>query len=49
MMVNSIIDMTLGMLLGMAASPLMMRAFKNIRQRRRVNRILHEVSELQRP
>lgn len=48
MIVDSMIDMTLGMVLGMAVSPLMMRAIKNVRQKRRVNRILREVSELQR-
>ncbi len=48
MIVDSMIDMTLGMVLGMAVSPLMMRVINNARQRRRVNRILREVSELQR-
>jgi glucose uptake protein GlcU len=48
MLVNSMIDMILGMSLGMVVSPLMMKAFKSIRQKRRVNRILHEISEFQR-
>lgn len=39
--------MTLGMILGMAVSPLMMKAIKNMRQSRRVNRILREISEIQ--
>jgi heme exporter protein D len=42
------IDMILGMGLGMVVSPLMMKAIKSIRQKRRVNRILHEISEFQR-
>jgi hypothetical protein len=48
MIIDSMIDMVLGMGLGMIASPLMMKALKNIRQKRRINRILHEISELQR-
>jgi hypothetical protein len=42
------IDMILGMGLGMAVSPLMMKLLKNFRQKRRINRILHEITELQR-
>jgi hypothetical protein len=41
-----LVDMTIGMFLGMAASPLMMKTIKLIRERRRVSRILHEVAEL---
>lgn len=48
MIIDSMIDMVLGMGVGMIASPLMMRTLKNIRQKRRINRILHEISELQR-
>jgi hypothetical protein len=40
-------DMIIGMVLGMVASPLMMKAIKSIKQRRRVSRMLHEISELQ--
>jgi hypothetical protein len=40
-------DMIIGMILGMVASPLMMKAIKSIKQRRRVSRMLHEISELQ--
>jgi hypothetical protein len=40
-------DMIIGMVLGMAASPLMMKAIKSIKQRRRVSRMLHEISDLQ--
>jgi hypothetical protein len=47
MIFDSVINMTLGMILGMVVSPLMMRGIKNIRQRRRVNRILHQIAELQ--
>jgi hypothetical protein len=47
MIFDMLIDMTIGMILGMAASPLMMKGIKIIRQRRRVSKILHEISELQ--
>ncbi|AIC15495.1 hypothetical protein [Nitrososphaera viennensis] len=40
------LDMTVGMLLGMAASPVMMKGIKVIRQRRRINRMLHEIAEI---
>ena len=40
-------DMTVGMVLGMVASPLMMKAIKSIRQRRKVSKMLREVAELQ--
>jgi hypothetical protein len=42
-----LIDMIIGMILGMAASPVMMKIIKVIRQRRRVSKLLHEISELQ--
>lgn len=38
-------DMMLGMILGMAASPLMMKGIKAARQRRKLDRILHEIAE----
>jgi hypothetical protein len=38
----SLIDMTLGMILGMALSPIMMKLIKDFRQRRKVNKILKE-------
>jgi uncharacterized membrane-anchored protein YhcB (DUF1043 family) len=44
---DMIIGMVLGMVLGMVASPLMMKAIKSIKQRRRVSRMLHEISDLQ--
>jgi len=37
-----LIDMTLGMISGMALSPIMMRLIKDFRQRMKVNRILKE-------
>ena len=40
-------DMIIGMVLGMVAGPLMMKAIRSIKQRRRVSRMLHEISELQ--
>ncbi|MFN2435150.1 MAG: hypothetical protein ABR515_07220 [Nitrososphaeraceae archaeon] len=49
MIIDSMIDMVLGMGLGMVASPLMMKAIKSLKQKRRINRILDEISELQRP
>ena len=41
-----LLDMTIGMVLGMAASPIMMRAIKTIRQKRRISKMLNEISEL---
>jgi hypothetical protein len=38
----SLIDMTLGMILGMALSPIMMKVIKKYRQIRKVNKILKE-------
>lgn len=40
------IDMTLGMIMGMAASPLMMKGIKLIRQKRRIDRMLREIAEI---
>jgi hypothetical protein len=39
--------MTIGMILGMAICPIMMKAIKNIRQSIRVNRILRDISDIQ--
>jgi hypothetical protein len=39
-----LLDMTIGMLLGMAASPLMMKGIKAIRQRRKINRLFREIA-----
>ena len=38
----SLIDMTLGMILGIALSPIMLKVIKNFRQRRKVKKILQE-------
>lgn len=41
-------DMVLGMILGMIASPLLMKLVRSLRQRRKVNRFLREAaSDLQ--
>jgi ribosomal protein S17 len=45
MMIDTLMDMTIGMILGMVASPIMMRAIKILRQRRKVDKILREISE----
>jgi hypothetical protein len=34
------------MILGMAASPLMMKGIKRIRQKRKLDRMLHEIAEI---
>ena len=46
MVFDSMFDMVLGMGLGMVASPIMMRALKNLKQKRRINSILREISEI---
>ena len=46
MMFDMLLDMTIGMILGMAASPLMMKGFKTIIQKRRISKMLNEISEL---
>lgn len=40
------LDMTVGMILGMAASPLMMKGIKAIGQKRRLDRMLQEIAEI---
>jgi hypothetical protein len=47
MLGDLMINMTAGMILGMAICPIMMKAIKNIRQRIRVDRILREISDNQ--
>jgi hypothetical protein len=47
MLGDAMINMTAGMILGMAVCPIMMKAIKNIRQRMRVDRILREISDNQ--
>ena len=48
MMIDTLLGMTIGMILGMIASPLMMKGVKLIRQRRKVDRILREILQEQR-
>jgi len=48
MMIDTLLDMTIGMILGMIASPIMMKAIKILRQRRKVDKILREISQNQR-
>jgi hypothetical protein len=38
----SLIDMTLGMILGIAVTPIIMKLIKDFRPRRKVNKILKE-------
>ena len=38
----SLIDMTLGMILGIAVTPIMMKLIKDFRQRRKVSKVLKE-------
>jgi hypothetical protein len=45
MLGDALINMTVGMILGMAVCPIMMKAIKNARQNIRVNRILREISD----
>ncbi len=47
MLGDTLINMTIGMILGMAVCPIMMKAIKGIRQSIRVNRILKEISDIQ--
>ncbi|MGI8834846.1 MAG: hypothetical protein ACR2IS_19705 [Nitrososphaeraceae archaeon] len=41
---STMADMFLGMLFGMIASPVMMKAIKSLLQRRKVNRLLKEAA-----
>jgi hypothetical protein len=47
MLGDAMINMTAGMVLGMAVCPIMMKVIKSVRQSIRVNRILREISEIQ--
>lgn len=40
------VDMTVGMIVGMAASPVMMKGIRKIRQKRKLDRMLHEIAEI---
>ncbi len=46
MMFDMLLDMTIGMILGMAASPIMIKGIKIIRQKRRISKMLNEISKL---
>ncbi len=37
-------DMTVGMIIGMIASPLLMKAVRSLRQKRRIDRLLNEIA-----
>jgi len=39
-------DLTVGMILGMVASPVMMKGIRKIRQKRKLDRMLHEIAEI---
>ena len=47
MIMYTMVDMLLGMILGMVASPIMMKRIRSIRQRRKVNRLLREAADQQ--
>ncbi len=47
MITDTLLDMTFGMILGMIASPIMMKGIKVTRQKRKVDRILREISQEQ--
>lgn len=40
------LDMMIGMILGMVASPLMMKGIKIIRHRRKLNRLFHDIAKV---
>ena len=44
---EAIVNMTAGMVLGMALCPVVMKAIKSIRQRIRVNRILRDILDME--
>jgi hypothetical protein len=49
MIFSSMSDMVLGMILGMIASPLLMKLIKTLQQKRKVNKLLREAAaDLQR-
>jgi Tfp pilus assembly protein PilW len=47
MIVFAMADMLLGMILGMIASPVVMKAIKSFRQKRKVNRLLRDAADHQ--
>jgi preprotein translocase subunit SecF len=40
------LDMIIGMILGMVSSPLMMKGIALIRRRRKLDKMLHEIAEM---
>jgi uncharacterized protein YlxP (DUF503 family) len=44
MIISSMEDMLLGMILGMVASPLLMKLVRSLRQKRKVDRLLREAA-----
>jgi len=40
-----LLDMVLGMLLGMAASPVVMKGIRAVRRKRKLDKVLHEIAE----
>ncbi|HKY53445.1 MAG TPA: hypothetical protein VJM08_04025 [Anaerolineales bacterium] len=40
------LDMTVGMIVGMAASPVMMKGLRRIRQKRKLDRMLQEIADI---
>jgi hypothetical protein len=46
-MMEAIVNMTAGMVLGMALCPIMMKTIKSIRQSIRVNRILRDILDME--
>lgn len=40
-----LLDMTMGMILGMVASPIMMKGIKVIRQKRKINKLFREIAD----
>jgi Tfp pilus assembly protein PilW len=47
MIISTMVDLLLGMILGMIVSPFMMKIIKSILQKRRVNRLLREAADHQ--
>jgi uncharacterized membrane protein YccC len=48
MIFSSMVDMLLGMILGMVASPLLMKLTRSLQQKRKVDKLLREAADLQR-
>lgn len=39
-------DMMVGMIIGMVVSPLLMKAVKSLRQKRKIDRLLNEIAQI---